>query len=45
LYNNRTKGVVIQGDRILNSSNNNKVLHWSPTQGPVLRAPSSRRST
>jgi hypothetical protein len=34
-----------QGDRILNFSNNNKVLYWSPTQGPVLRAPSSRRST
>jgi hypothetical protein len=34
-----------QGDRILNFSNNNKVLHWSPTQGAVLRAPLSRRST
>jgi len=38
-------GALVQGDRILNFSNNNKVLYWSPTQGPVLRTSSSRRST
>ena len=34
-----------RGDRILESSNNNKVLHSSMTPGSVMRSTSSRQST
>jgi DNA invertase Pin-like site-specific DNA recombinase len=40
-----TDRLARQGDRILNSSNNNEILHWSTTPKLVGSLPSSHRST